>query len=156
MITAGLARVDPAHASVYAKGLARFEGSLGPLRREVATIRRRFAGAPVAYTEPVPGYLVAAAGLRNLAPEPFTRAIEDGTDPTPQARAAMETLITQRKIRVLLYNSQAVTALTRELRHAASKAHIPIVAVTETLPPRLTFQAWQLAQARALVSALAR
>ena len=37
------------------RGLQRFERSLAPLRREVATIRDRFHGAPVAYTEPVPG-----------------------------------------------------------------------------------------------------
>ena len=58
----GLGRADPAHRADYRAGLARFERSLAPLQREVAAIRARFGGTPVAYTEPVPGYLLAAGG----------------------------------------------------------------------------------------------
>ena len=153
-IAEGLERADPAHARAYRAGLRRFDASLAPLRREVAGIRSSFAGTPVAYTEPVPGYLVAAAGLRNLAPPSFTRSIENGTEPTPQAFAAMNELVTKKKIDVLLYNSQAVSPITQRIRDAAAKAGIPVVGVTETLPPALTFQQWQLAQARALDAAL--
>jgi zinc/manganese transport system substrate-binding protein len=149
-------RQDPAHASAYRRGERRFVRSLTPLRQEVATIRSRFHGAPVAYTEPVPGYLVAAAGLRNLAPDSFTRPIEEGTEPSASAVAAMDTLIAQHRIRVLLYNSQAVSPITAQLRDDARKAGIPVVPVTETLPAHLTFQQWQLDQARALAAALAK
>ncbi len=155
-IAGALARADPPHAAAYRRGLHRFERSLAPLRHEVAMIRARFGGAPVAYTEPVPGYLVAAAGLRNLAPDSFTRLIEEGTEPSPSAVAAMGTLVSDHRIRVLLYNSQAVSPITARLRGAAEKAGIPVVPVSETLPPHLTFQQWQLDQARALAAALAR
>src|SRR4051812_27483676 len=94
-IAATFARADPPHAVAYRRGLHRFERSLAPLRREVAAIRARFGGAPVAYTEPVPGYLVAAAGLRNLAPDSFTRLIEEGTEPSASAVAAMSELVAQ-------------------------------------------------------------
>jgi zinc/manganese transport system substrate-binding protein len=154
-IAAGLERADPAHAGAYRAGLARFRASLGPLRGEVARIRARFPGAPVACTEPVPDYLLAAAGLRNLAPEAFTRAIEDGSEPTPQALTAMDDLISQHRIHVLLYNSQAVSPITRRLRDLARSDGVPVVPVTETLPTGRTFQEWQLAQARALEAALA-
>jgi zinc/manganese transport system substrate-binding protein len=155
-ITAAFAKADPPHAPAYRSGLQRFERSLGPLRSKVATIRTRFHGAPVAYTEPVPGYLVAAAGLNNLAPDSFTRLIEEGTEPSPSAVAAMDELVTQHRIRVLLYNSQAVSPITARLRAAAQDARIPVVPVTETLPPGLTFQQWQLRQARALAAALSK
>jgi zinc/manganese transport system substrate-binding protein len=141
-IAAAFTRADPSHAGTYRRGLRRFESSLQPLRREVATVRARFGGAPVAYTEPVPGYLAAAAGLRNLAPDSFTRPLEEGTDPSFSA--------------VLLYNSQAVSPITAQLRDAALSAGIPVVPVSETLPPHLSFQQWQLAQARALATALGR
>jgi zinc/manganese transport system substrate-binding protein len=153
-IAASFEHADPHHAPAYRAGLARFERSLGPLRREVATIRARHQGAPVAYTEPVPGYLVAAAGLDNLAPESFTRPIEEGTEPAPAAVSAMDELVAKHRIRVLLYNSQAVSPITARLRDAARSAGIPVVPVTETLPPGLTFQQWQLRQARALAAAL--
>jgi zinc/manganese transport system substrate-binding protein len=149
-----LTKADPPHARAYAAGLRRFDRSLAPLRREVASIRTRFRGAPVAYTEPVPGYLVTAAGLRNLAPGSFTRAIEDGTEPSPAAVAAVDELIAKRRIRALLYNSQAVSPITSQLRDAAKAAGIPVVAVTETLPTGLGFQQWQLDQARRLAAAL--
>ena len=104
----------------------------------------------------MPGYLLAAAGLRNLAPEGFTRAIEDGTEPSPAAVSAMTALAAKHAIKVLLYNTQAVSPITTRIRAAAHAAGIPIVGVSETLPPGETFQAWQLAQARALERALAR
>jgi zinc/manganese transport system substrate-binding protein len=149
-------QADPPHASAYRAGLSRFERSLAPLRREVATIREQFHGAPVAYTEPVPAYLLTAAGLRNLAPDSFTRPVEEGTELSPSAVAAMDELVSKHRIRVLLYNSQAVTPTTARLRDAAREAGIPVVPVTETLPPGLTFQHWQLRQARALAAALAK
>jgi len=155
-IAGALERADARHAAAYRAGLSRFDRSLGPLRGEVATIRARFHGAPVAYTEPVPGYLVTAAGLRNLAPDSFTRQIEDGSEPSPAGVAAMSELIAQHRIRVLLYNSQAVSPITARLSAAARSAGIPLVPVRETLPPGLTFQQWQLGQARALAAALVK
>jgi zinc/manganese transport system substrate-binding protein len=155
-IAAALTQADPGDAAAYRSGLHRFERSLGPLRAEVARIRSRYGGAPVAYTEPVPGYLLAAAGLRNLAPATFTRAIEDGTEPAPAAVSAMNALVTKHRIRVLLYNDQTVSPITERLEAAARSAGIAVVPVSETLPPHMTFQQWQLDQARALAAALAR
>ena len=155
-IASALRRADPAHARAYHHGLVRFTASLAPLRRELSRIRRSFSGRPVAYTEPVAGYLLAAAGLRNLAPSGFTRAIENGTEPTPQAVSAMDALVTERRIDALLYNRQAVSPITARVRREAEHVGIPVLGVTETLPPHLTFQQWQLRQARALYLALGR
>jgi zinc/manganese transport system substrate-binding protein len=154
-ISAALERADPAQRAAYRTGLTRFEASLGPLRHEVARMRAEFGGAAIAYTEPVPGYLTDAAGLRNLAPSSFTRAIEEGTEPPPEAVAAMNALMAHGRVKVLLYNSQAVSPITSRVRAAAKQAHIPVVGVTETLPPHRSFQQWQLAQARQLAAALA-
>jgi len=155
-LASAFVKADPGHAVAYRRGLRRFERSLAPLRREVSGIRSRYGGAPVAYTEPVPGYLVAAAGLTNLAPVTFTRPMEEGTEPLPSAVAEMNDLAAKHRIRALLYNSQAVSPLTARLRAAARAAGIPVVPVTETLPAGLTFQRWQLDQARALAAALAK
>jgi zinc/manganese transport system substrate-binding protein len=102
----------------------------------------------------VPGYLVAAAGLRNVAPSAYTRAIEDGTEPAPAAVSAMDALVAKHRIRVLLYNSQTVSPITKSIESAARAARIPVVPVTETLPPGRTFQQWQLRQARLIAAAL--
>jgi zinc/manganese transport system substrate-binding protein len=155
-IAGALERADPGHRSAYVRGLHTFAARLRPLVREVASIRSLHAGEPVAYTEPVPGYLLAAAGLRNLTPAAFSRAIEDGSDPSPEAVAQMTGLITGHRVRVLLYNSQTTSPVTARIEAAASAAGIPVIGVTETLPPGETFQHWQLRQALALERALDR
>lgn len=155
-IAAGLERADPRHRAAYRKGLRRVEGRLAPLHRAVAAIRARDGGAPVAYTEPVPAYLLAAAGLRDLTPPAFSRAIEDGTEPTAAAVADMTGLLTGHRVRALLVNTQAVSPITARIRSAAVAAGIPVVGVTETLPAGEPFQAWQLRQVQALARALDR
>jgi zinc/manganese transport system substrate-binding protein len=155
-IAAGLEQADGKHAALYRGGLARFIRSLRPLDDAVRRMQQRYAGRPVAYTEPVPGYLLAALGLRNLAPASFTRAIQNGSEPPAEAVAAMNALIRDHRVDVLLYNSQAVSPITARVRTAAQQAGIPVVGVTETLPPHLTFQQWQLAQVRSLQRALTR
>ena len=153
-IADGLGSADPAHRSYFQDQLSRFDDSLGPLDEAVAGIKSRYGGAPVAYTEPVPGYLIEAAGLVVRTPEDFARAIEEGNEPSPQAVAAMEELFTARQVRVLLYNSQARSPITDRVRQLAVENSIPIVPVTETLPAGQSFQEWQLGQARALAGAL--
>jgi zinc/manganese transport system substrate-binding protein len=65
-------------------------------------------------------------------------------------------LVRERRIRVLLYNTQAVSPITKRVRAAARAAHVPVVGVTETLPSGETYQSWQLRQVRALAAALGR
>jgi len=153
-IEQALAEADAAHASKYQSGLRRFIASLAPLQATVAKIRATHAGAPVAYTEPVPGYLIEAAGLRDFSLSSFTHPIEEGSEPSASAVSAMTSLATQHRIKVLLYNNQAVSPITKRVNAAAKAAGIPVVGVAETLPAGLTFQAWQLEQVRALLQAL--
>jgi len=154
-IEAALARLDPRDAGVFAANLATFDRSLRPIEAVIAQIRRRYRGAPVAYTERVPGYLVQAAGLTVKTPPGFAAAIEDGVDPGPGDTAVMDGLLTGHKVKVLLYNAQASSPVTVHVRSLARQAGIPVVAVTETMPSSFhSYQAWQLAQARALLRAL--
>jgi zinc/manganese transport system substrate-binding protein len=104
----------------------------------------------------VPGYLLAAAGLRNRTPAAFARAIEDGSEPSPEAVAQMTALMHGHRVCVLLVNDQAVSPITSRMRAAATAAGIPVVGVSETMPQGRTFQGWQLSTARALERALRR
>jgi zinc/manganese transport system substrate-binding protein len=154
-IEAALARLDPPDATVFAANLAAFDASLRPVDAVIAAIRRRYPGAPVAYTERVPGYLVQAAGLTVVTPPGFAAAIEDGNEPGAGATAQMFQLIASHGMRVLLYNAQAVSPVTQQVRALARRYGVPVVPVTETMPPSSgSYQAWQLAQAQALFDAL--
>jgi zinc/manganese transport system substrate-binding protein len=67
----------------------------------------------------------------------------------------MNALITQHRIKVLLYNQQAVSPITSQLRKLALREKVAVVPITETLPPHVTYQQWQLGQIDALKRALA-
>ena len=154
-IEATLARLDPQDARLFAANLRRFDASLAPLDAVIASIRRWYAGAPVAYTERVPGYLLAAAGLTVVTPPGFAAAIENGNDPSAADTARMDQLITGRKARVLLYNAQVTSPVTQQVAALARRSGVPVVPVDETMPPEYrSYQAWQLAQAAALLDAL--
>ncbi len=145
----------PAHEAAFAANLQAFLTAYRPYGQTVATIRARYAGTAVAYTERVPGYLVEAAGLHLGTPVGFSQAVEDGTDPTPSDTAAFDGDLSHHAVRVLLYNSQVVDAQTTAIRKLATRAGIPVVGVSETVPSAYaTFEAWQIAQARALLAAL--
>jgi zinc/manganese transport system substrate-binding protein len=152
---AALAKIDPANAAYYDAQKAKYLGTLKPLTDKVAVLKSRYEGAPIAFTEAVAEYLTDAIGLKLLTPEGFMRAIEQGIDPAPADVAAERDLLTGRKVKTLLYNSQVTSPLTSEIRALAEKSGVPVVGVAETIPPAYrTFQDWQLAQLDALEKAL--
>jgi zinc/manganese transport system substrate-binding protein len=154
-ITNAFVAADPADRTTFEQNLATFNASMNPLLDAVATIRRQNAGAPVAYTERVPGYLLADAGLTVKTPPGFAQAIEDGNEPSARDNSAMESLITAHQIRVLLYNAQATSPITEHMRTLARQNNIPVIGVTETVPPsEQHYQQWQLDQLRQLMGAL--
>lgn len=153
-IAEALTRSDPAHAADYAQRLGAFNDSLKPMADKIATMRARFAGQPVTATEPVFGYMAAALGL-TMRNERFQLATMNGTEPRPSDVAAFEADLRGRKVRALLYNSQATGPAAQRLLQLARQSNIPVVGVTETEPGETTFQAWMLSQLDALEKALA-
>jgi zinc/manganese transport system substrate-binding protein len=146
---------DPTHRADYERNLKAFETSLQPLIAVINQIKQQYPQAPVAYTEPVPGYLLAAADLQVKTPESFAKAIEDGTDPSPTDSQTMDALMTNRGVKVLLYNSQATSPVTQHVQDLAKQSGIAVIGITETLPAsEKTYQSWQQDQLNALLKAL--
>jgi len=153
-IANALAAADPMHAAAFRAGARQTIARLQPLERAVRSLRTSYAGTAVAYTERVPGYLLAAAGLKVLTPPGFARSIEAGTDPSFADIAAMRTVMTQRAAKVLIVNAQAASPVTQQLQTLARANGIPVVSVTETMPAGATLESWQLSQLHALARAL--
>ncbi len=154
-ITAALVKSAPRDAPAFRAALARFDASLLPVEATLATIKKGFRNVSVAYTERVPGYALARAGLDVKTPPGFARSIEEGTDPGAADTLAMQQLITNHDINVLLYNVQTVTPVTSQMRTLAKQHHIPVVGVSETLPAGVrTYQQWQQSQLTRLLQAL--
>jgi zinc/manganese transport system substrate-binding protein len=154
-IAAALEKAAPQDAATFKANLSTFDASLAPIDATLASIRAKFHNAPVAYTERVPGYALAVAGLDVVTPSGFARAVEDGTDPSPADTLAMQRLLDGRDINVLLYNVQTVTPVTTQIRSLARQHHIPVVGVSETMPAGVaSYQQWQQSQLTALLHAL--
>jgi zinc/manganese transport system substrate-binding protein len=154
--TAALARIDPANSSYFGAREALYLDSLKSVAAKIAAMKTRFSGTPVAFTEPVAGYLASAIGLQVLTPEGFQKSIEDGTDPAPADVAAESDLLTGKLVRALIYNSQVASPITSEMHDLAVASGIPVVGVAETIPAAYaTFVDWQIAQLDQLAQALA-
>jgi zinc/manganese transport system substrate-binding protein len=154
-IAAALTKAAPADTATFKANLTAFDASLAPLNATLATIKTHFHGVGVAYTERVPGYALAVAGLAVKTPPGFARAIEDGVDPGPADTVAMQQLLDDHDVNVLLYNTQTVTPVTTQIRTLARQHGIPIVGVSETMPAGVpTYQQWQQRQLTALLHAL--
>ncbi|MGO9135657.1 MAG: metal ABC transporter solute-binding protein, Zn/Mn family [Methylovirgula sp.] len=136
-----LGSADPTHKSDYQSGLMRFQQSLKPIKAEIAALHARLAGAKVTATEPVFGYMLAALGMESLN-QKFQLAVMNNTEPSASDVAAFETDLKTKRVRLLVYNGQASDPIAERMRKIAEESHIPIVAVTETEPPGVTYQGW--------------
>src|SRR5438105_4092001 len=92
------------------------------------------AGYRVAQTEPVAGYMMSALGI-SVDEGDFQHAIEEGNDPPAQLVASIQAQIKNKQVTALLYNLQTTSDVTDQLRQLAQQSGIPVVPVTETLPP---------------------
>jgi len=152
-IAGELQQIDPAQEASYAARLRRFSASLRPLRAEIARLRARYAGTPVAATEPVANDLAAALGLQ-MRERRFQLAEMNATEPSASDTAAFERALKMRSVRVLIYNRQVTGGAVTRLLRIARAAGVPVVGVTETEPAGLDYQHWMLGQLRALEGAL--
>jgi zinc/manganese transport system substrate-binding protein len=148
-----LVQADPAHKSDYDARLAAFLAAVKPVGEKVAALKARYKGVPVTATEPVFGYMADAIGfeMRNTR---FQLAAMNETEPSAADIAAFEKDLRERRVHVLIYNSQASGALTKRMLKLAQDSHVPSISVTETLPAGKTFQQWMLSQLDALALAL--
>lgn len=153
-ISMSLQQIDPPHRAVYAQRLQRFLDSMSPLDAEIARLRARYAGTPVAATEPVAAYLVAALGLE-MREQRFQLSVMNDTEPSARDTGAFEEDLKRRRVRVLLYNQQVTSTAIERLLGIARSSRVPIVGVTETEPAGVDYQQWMLGELRALERALA-
>jgi zinc/manganese transport system substrate-binding protein len=155
-IAHALTAIDPGHRAVYTARLQAFDTELlAPYDRLIASIRTRYAGTPVGASESVFAPLAAALGLRLATPGAFLKAISEGTETTAADTEAVTRQITQRAIRVWVFNAQNATPAVTSLTALARASGIPVVTITETLPRAgESFARWQTDQLTALAAAL--
>jgi len=141
-----LSNVLPQSASFFSRNNQVFQRSLEPIKARIAQVASRWSGTPVGLTETIFLYQTGPLGLKVLTPFEFQKAIAEGNDPPADSVVETENQIKQKKIRILIYNEQTVSAITTKALDDARAAGIPVVGVTETMPPGETYQTWMLRQ----------
>jgi zinc/manganese transport system substrate-binding protein len=152
-LAGALAKADSTHASDYAARLKSTLATLDRISQRVAQLKTKHAGTVVTATEPVFGPMAQALGL-TMRNERFQLAMMNDTEPSARDVAAFERDLKERKVKVLIYNSQVSEKLTERLRDIAAKSKVPVIGVTETMPPNVSFQDWMLSELDALDKAL--
>jgi zinc/manganese transport system substrate-binding protein len=150
--------IDPGDASDFNHSTQAFlTTSLKQYHNLIATIKAKYSGTPVGATESIFSYLAPALGLKLITPYSYLKAVSEGEDISAADQATVEQQITQKQIKVLIYNSQNTPNNIQALINKAKANKIPVATITETLTPATaSFQDWQSAQLQGIQTALAQ
>jgi zinc/manganese transport system substrate-binding protein len=155
-ITTDYKKIDPNDAVFFdVQNQAYVNGALAQYNQLINQIKARYSGVPVGASESIFAPLAQALGLNLLTPPSFLKAISEGTEPTAQDKATIDSQINGHQIKVYVYNSQNATPDVQAQVKEAEAAGIPVTTITETLVPKTaTFQSWQSRQLQDLATAL--
>ncbi len=141
-LSTDLAAVRPDQAATFQANAAAFTAELKKLQQGEADIKAKHAGEGVAITEPVPVYLLDAAGLVNKTPDEFSEAVEEDSDVAPAVLKDTLALFENKQVKLLAYNEQTTGPQTESVLTAAQQNNVAVVPVTETLPAGDTYLTW--------------
>jgi zinc/manganese transport system substrate-binding protein len=154
-VTAELGKLAPAAKSYFGDQRSAFKTSMEPYDKLISTIKAGASGKTYAATETVFDYMAEAVGLVDETPPGYQNASANESDPSPADLDAYRRALADHQINVLIYNTQTEGSVPEQIRAAAEAAGVPVVEVTETVPPGTTsFETWQVAQLNALAKAL--
>lgn len=137
-----LGGLKPDAAADITANAATFKEGLKGLSAELTNLSETSAGTAVAITEPVPLYLLEAAGLENGTPQDYSSAIEEGTDVSPAVLKETTDLASSGALAFLAYNTQTEGPQTLAVKQAAEQAGVPVIDFSETLPDGKDYLGW--------------
>ncbi len=141
---------DQSAQTFLTTGLAHYHAAL-------AAIKAKYSGVAVGATESIFSYLAPALGLSLITPYSYLKAVSEGQDISAADEATVEQQVSQKQIKVLIYNSQNTPNNIQALINKAKANNIPVATITETLTPaNASFQDWQTAQLQGIQNALAQ
>lgn len=149
-----LAAIDPDGEAEFTANAEDIIADLEGFEADLETLASDAAGANVIITEPLPGYLAAAAGLTDVTPEGFAESVEEGSDVAPATLLETLNVIDGGDVRAVLTNAQTGGTETQRVEDAATDAGIPVVAFTELLPDGSSYSEWMSDAIQSLADAL--
>ncbi|ANW62633.1 ABC transporter substrate-binding protein [Mycobacterium sp. djl-10] len=154
-VTAELGKLAPEAADYFEGRREQFTTDMAPYTDLVAKLEGEVGGKRYVATESVFDDMAGAIGLVNVTPPGYQASSANETDPSPADLQAVLSLLDAKGADVLVYNTQTEGSVPEQIRAAAESAGVPVVDVTETVPPGTdSFEAWQVQQLEALAEAL--
>jgi zinc/manganese transport system substrate-binding protein len=150
-----LSALDPSGRDGFTSRAKDVDARLAQLESTLAGLKASDAGKKAVMTEPVPLYLLQAAGIQNATPQAYTSAVEEEQDVPPAALKETLDLVSSRGVALLAYNPQTASPQTEQLRKAAEAAKVPVVEFTETVPAGKDYLGWMQDNVSSLQKALA-
>ncbi|CAN7527563.1 zinc ABC transporter substrate-binding protein [Microbacterium maritypicum] len=149
-----LTELDPDGAKEFAANAATLTADLEGFETELATLKTEAPDVDVFITEPLPGYLAAAAGFTDVTPDGFAESVEEGTDVAPAVLLQALDVIGSGQVTALLTNAQTGGSETQRVETAAKDAGIPVVAFTELLEDGSSYSEWMSDAIQSLAAAV--
>jgi len=154
-VTASLERLEPGAATYFEQRHGAWRASMRGYDAEVSKIASVAGGKTYGATEGIFDYMAEQLGLTNETPTGYERATANESEPAPGDVDDFERALGDHQIAVLIYNTQTEGAIPEEIRSQARAAGVPVVNVTESVPPAFhTFESWQVSQLDDLAKAL--
>lgn len=144
-------KIDPAHQATYRKNARAYQARLKKLDQTIAQAKAGVgSNRLVDVSEPVFDYALQNLGYQ-VNDRHFEKAVEDGSDPSPQDIAAIQADIKEHRIAFFVNNRQESDATVNNLVKLAQENHVPVLNVTESEPAGQDYVAWMLSQYQALI-----
>jgi zinc/manganese transport system substrate-binding protein len=154
-VTAQLRKLAPGSADYFDERHAAWRTAMAPYDTAIARITPVAAGKTSGATEGVFDYMAVAVGLVDDTPRGYRNAAANESDPAPGDVDEFQQALAAGTIDVLIFNTQTEGAVPDQIRSEADRSDVPVVDVTETVPPGAkSFVSWQVSQLRRLAAAL--
>jgi zinc/manganese transport system substrate-binding protein len=147
-----LAKIDPSRAQTYQKNAQVFISSLAPLQEKVQKLKQT-SKAKIDVSEPVFDYMANAINLE-INDEKFSRAIDNGTEPSASDVGQLQSDIKGKNIKLFVYNVQNSSPTVDHLVKMAKSSGVPVIKVTETEPKGKNYLQWMNDQLDQVAKAL--
>lgn len=147
--------LDPNNSTYYQQQAKQIHQSLDENQKIIDGIRQGHQSTKIAATESAFEYLAEACGLKVISPTAFMTAVGEGGQPPTGSLIQFQKDIQTGQAKLLIYNSQTETPLTKSIRDLAITSGIPTVSFSEIIQPaNLNYQSWMHNQLSELQAAL--
>jgi zinc/manganese transport system substrate-binding protein len=154
-VTTQLRELAPESAAYLDARHTAWRASMAPYDAAIAKIKPLAAGKPYGATEGVFDYMAEAVGLVDKTPQGYQNAAANESDPAPGDVNEFQQALATGKMSVLIFDTQTEGSVPDQVRDEAKRADVPVVDVTETVPPGAkSFVSWQVEQLVHLATAL--